>query len=223
MALRTFHPCGFGFTTSNIRILGASVSGGKSLSGFEDVVEADGGGYRAADLSNGSARTREQNLAIRAFVDEVGTTQAFIALLCVEKHFQPVLGRPALSMRGWNQPIADEAPDKGAAYIAAASTPLRATTMPIAGTSEIALVGGELFSIEHPTWGWRVYRVTSFDGTNITFRTPLREAITAGTPLEFDVPRCQMKLAQAPDLSTDQGLRTSLALSLVEDMSKPAT
>jgi hypothetical protein len=223
MALRTLHPCDFGFTTSNIRILGASVSGGTSLSGFEDVVQADGGGYRAADLTNGSARTREQNLAIRAFVDEVGTTQAFTALLCVEKHFQPVLGRPTLSMHDWNKPIADGAPDKGAAYIAGAAAALRATTMAITGTSEIALVGGELFSINHPTWGWRVYRVTSFDGSNITFRTPLREAVTTGTPLEFDVPRCQMKLAQAPDLSTDQGLRTTLALSLIEDMSKPVS
>jgi hypothetical protein len=225
MALRILHPCDYGFQTSNIRILGSSVSGGRSLSGIEDMIQTDGGGYRAVDLSGGTARTREQNMAIRALVDEVGTTQAMIVLLCAEKHFQPVNSRPSLSMADWNKPLADDAPDKGAAFTVVADAALRATSLTIAGNSERPIIGGELFSINNPTWGWRVHRITSMQpsGSNfiITFSTPLREAITAETPLEFDTPRCQMRFAQAPDLPTDQGRRTPLTLTLIEDMRKP--
>lgn len=225
MALRIFHPCQFGFTTSNIRILGSSISGGRSLSGIEDTIQTDGGGYRAVDLSSGSARTREQNLAIRALVDEVGTTQAMIVLLCAERHFQPVLGRPSPTMADWNTPVADDAPDKGASFVTTADAALRATQITITGNSERPVEPGNLFSINNPTWGWRVHRITDVEPSGgdllIRFVTPLREAITAGTPLEFDTPRCQMRFAQAPDLPTDQGLRTTLSLTLVEDMRKP--
>lgn len=223
MVLRDFHPCQYGFTTSNIRIVSSALSGGRSLSGFEDTIEADGGGYRAVDLTNGSARTREQNLAIRALVDEVGTSTPLIVRLCVERHFQPVFGRPGNPP---NTPVADDAPDKGAAYVASAAAALRATSMFITGNSERPLIGGELFSVQHPTWDWRAYRITSVTpqggGYLINFRTPLRETVTAGTAIEFDNPRCRMRFAQRPDFATELGRRTPLSLTLVEDMRTPS-
>lgn len=80
---------------------------------------------------------------------------------------------------------------------------LRATSMTVAMNAGGQLRGGEHFSIDHPEMRWRMYRVRSAvdngDGTfAITFRPPLREAIAAATELEFDHPRCVMRLA-SPD------------------------
>lgn len=77
---------------------------------------------------------------------------------------------------------------------------LRATTLDIAVTYAGELVGGEAFSIEHPTVGWRMYEIATVEMSDaesgvITFNPPLREAVSGGTKLEFDRPRCLMKLA----------------------------
>lgn len=217
----TFHPCDFGFVTTNIRRVGNVVSGGRSLSGFEDRVETDGGGYLQADFSTGSARTREQNLAIRAAIEAMdGGTTAVDVLLCAERHFQPVLPRVAPPGSPFNQVLPDDAPDKGARYTARAAA-LRSTSLIIDGNSELPVEPGNLFSIQHPAWGWRAYRIVGASGQTITFRSPLREAVTTGTPMEFDTPRCRMRLAQNVDFPTEQGLRTAISLSFVEDMRPP--
>jgi hypothetical protein len=51
MALRVFHPCQFHFEAQDIRVDGSTISGGVSLSGFEDVIRTDGGGFWRADFS----------------------------------------------------------------------------------------------------------------------------------------------------------------------------
>jgi hypothetical protein len=226
MALRTFHPCRFNFQTTNIRRVGNVVDGGTTLSGFNDTIETDGGGFWVADFTEGEAIEREDGLAWRAQTDDMGAgSKAVIVLLCAERHFQPVLDRPSAYGTPPNTPIADDAPDKGANYTVTADAALRATTLHIAGVSELPIIGGEKFSIQHPTWGWRVYLIgpdgLTDDGT-ISFNPPLREAVTSGTALEFDTPRCQMRPAQKVDNQTDQGVFTSCAISFVEDMRKPA-
>lgn len=77
---------------------------------------------------------------------------------------------------------------------------LRATSLDITMNYAGELMGGESFSIEHPTMDWRLYEIATIDMTSnttatITFNPPLREAIEAGTRLEFDRPRCKMRLA----------------------------
>lgn len=62
------------------------------------------------------------------------------------------------------------------------------------------LMGGEAFSIDHETIGWRLYEIATVvysDETHatVTFRPPLREAVADGTYIEFDRPRCTMRLA----------------------------
>ena len=80
---------------------------------------------------------------------------------------------------------------------------LGATSLNITIHNAAPLQGGEKFSINHPTtFGWRLYEiatVTLTDSTHatITFNPPLREAVAAGTQLEFDQPRCTMKLVNA--------------------------
>lgn len=76
---------------------------------------------------------------------------------------------------------------------------LRATTMEFDIEYCGPLQGGESFSIEHPTFGWRLYEIGTVetDGVTatVTFNPPLREAVEDGERIEFDRPRCLMKLA----------------------------
>ncbi|MGY3607678.1 MULTISPECIES: hypothetical protein [unclassified Bradyrhizobium] len=100
---------------------------------------------------------------------------------------------------------------------------LRDTSLDITINYAGALLGGESFSIEHPTFGWRLYEIATVDYTDddqatITFNPPLREAVTAGTLLEFDRPRCVMRLAQtnAMDLNVTPWTFNSASVSFVE-------
>jgi hypothetical protein len=218
----TLHPCAFNFTDQDVRRVGSVTDGGASLSGINDPIESDGGGYWRADFTNGTARTREQGLAWRAITEGLDNGATAINVLICERLFQPVNAFVTVTHSD-GTPFSDDSEyaSSGADYTAA-SAALRATTLTIAGDSEQALLGGELFSIQHATWGWRLYRVIKINGNAITIRPPLREAIDDATPLEFDRPRCQMRLAQVTSNPTSQGRYTSCSLSFVEDMRKPA-
>lgn len=69
------------------------------------------------------------------------------------------------------------------------------------------LEAGDLFSINHATVGWRLYSVMNVNNStdspttdedailySVDIRPPLREAVSQGDALEFDWPRCAMKL-----------------------------
>jgi hypothetical protein len=222
LPLRVFHPCEFNFDDVDLRRLGNVVDGGTSLSGFNDTIETDGGGFWRADFTNGEAMDRDTGLRWRALTDAMdGGSTPVIVLFCSERHFQPLHDRVGASP---NTPIDDTAPDKGAAFTASEAAALRATTLKMSGNSEREIIGGELFSIEHATWGWRAYRIgpdgMAEDGT-ISFRPPLREAIEADTPLEFDNPRCQMRAAAATSNPTNIGRFTACSIAFAEDMRKP--
>jgi len=62
------------------------------------------------------------------------------------------------------------------------------------------LRSGESFSIMHSAQDWRVYEIMSVeidgDGNSfVEFDPPLREAVADGTEIEFDQPRCTMRLS----------------------------
>lgn len=83
---------------------------------------------------------------------------------------------------------------------------LRATSLDIEIIYAGPLLGGEAFSIQHETLGWRMYEVATVeyvDDTHatITFMPPLREAIEAGAELEFDRPCCTMRLASPSSMN----------------------
>ena len=227
MALPTIHPCVFNFHTTNIRRIGNVIDGGTSLSGFSDSIETDGGGYLAADFSNGSTRTADATKEWRVLSDYT-VSERLIVMLCAERIVQPVNGiiRPHYHRPSafGDVPIASP----GAAYVVSNAAALRATSMVIRGASERALQGGELFAIQHPNWGWRAYRIRTAaqqaDGTIlIEFRTPLREAVAAGTTLEFDAPRCQMRKAAQTDNTMTDGRLGQCAVTFREDMAPPVS
>lgn len=221
--MRTLHLCQFGFNKVDVRRVGNIVDGGTALSGITDQTEADGGGYIQADFSEGTARTKMAGNAWRV-ISDADASDAFDVLLCAERRFQPV-GAIAMVTHSDDTPFDDDTEyvSGSASFTATAAAALRATTLLIDGTSTTPLIGGELFSIQHATWGWRAYRVRSVDGNTITFRPPLREAIDAGTMLEFDTPRCQMMLAAKTSNPTENGRFTACAVSFVEDMRPPSS
>ena len=224
MALRIFHPCAFGFRTTDIRRVGNVVDGGTSLSGFQDEIETTGGGHLQADFTNGFTRDKLTGNAWRALADMDGD-EAVVVMLCAERLFQPV-GAFASVPHSDATPFSDGSEyDSGSSgtYVLASGAALRATTMSLSTGQAAALIGGEIFSIEHPNWGWRAYRVRSVAGDTITFRTPLREAVTAGTALEFDRPRCQMRKISTTSNATEFGKFGQCAISFGEDMRPPAS
>jgi hypothetical protein len=80
---------------------------------------------------------------------------------------------------------------------------LRATTATVSLNVSLPLIGGEAFSITHPTKGKRLYVVASAEDPvsgeqEITFRPPLREAVTTEA-LDFQDVGCVMQLANPAD------------------------
>lgn len=222
--MRTLHPCLFNFQDQNIRRVGSTIDGGTSLSGIRDDIETTGGGYWRADFNNGRTRSREQGLAWRAIVDGLDNGAGSIVVLFCERLFQPVDDVVSVPHSD-GTPFSDGTEyETGRAAYTAAAAPLRSTLLTISGTSEKQLIGGEIFSIRHPNWGWRAYRIISIDGNQVTIRPPLREAIEDATALEFDKPRCQMCAAPDAEIGnpTNLGRYTVCNLALVEDMRKPA-
>lgn len=218
--MRTFHPCPFQFKTTNIRRTGNVVDGGESLSGISDDNETTGGGFLVAEFSNGSTRDKAGGNAWRAVTDLDGG-EVLIVMLCAERLFQPV-GAFQEVTHSDGTPFDDDTPyvGGGLSFETTADAALRATSLQITGAAD--LIGGELFSIEHPNWGWRAYRIRAIQSGVISFRPPLREAVPAGTELEFYTPRCQMKMKGSSGNETTIGKYTNCAISFEEDMRKPA-
>jgi len=218
-----FHPCQFDFQDQDVKREGLTTSGGTSLSGFEDVIRTDGGGFLSVEFSSGETWERQDTLAWRAIADAMdGGATAVVVHFCDRLH-QPV-GVVQRVPHSDQTPFADEAlyRSSGASASLLADAPLRATTIRLGIVSELPLIGGELFTIVHPTWGERAYRIIAIDGGTVQIRPPLREAAPAGTTLDFDDPRCRMRLSGAPSNATNMGRFQAVSARFVEDMRTPA-
>lgn len=208
---------------------GAATSGGASLSGIDEPIRTDGGGYVQGSLSQGMAITPEQNKSWRGFTTAMdgGATQ-FVCMVGDRRH-QPVKARAP-----WANPSNSVYASGGAiAHVQTIQNGqtggLRATLMRITAQLEVPLNedGGEWFTIVHTTWGERAYNLISATLVStgvydIEFRPPLREATDAGVFIDFDNPRCIVRASAA--LSNQFNLpRTGVvALNVVEDMRKPS-
>jgi len=206
-------------------LLGVAATPGVTMDSTATYVRTDGGGFWACSMSDvslsgsGALRGKERQKistllwrAVRQVCDG-----------CVNKIVVPrndALFRPwprgLAHTFGLEGPHSDESMfDDDAGYyqsvidiVCDGAAALRATSMDIAINYAGDLVGGESFSIDHPVSGWRLYEIATVvysddDRATITFNPPLREAIEADDALEFDRPRCTMRLAtpSAMDLS----------------------
>lgn len=221
MATPVFHPCRFNFDDQDIRRVGSVTSGGTSLSGIDDPIESDGGGFWQADFTNGDTFERDDTLAWRAITAAMDNGAAAVIVEFCDRLHTPNGGE--MGVAGSADQFGDRRSFTGPGVTATTVAPanLRGTSLGIAIHSERELVGGERFTIVHPNWGERAYEVISASGSAIRFRPPLREAVTTGTPLDFDNPRCRMRMSSPASNALNIGRYGSCAISFVEDMRKP--
>jgi len=180
------------------RLASATIQGGLPTLGPAKTSGTDGGGLWVCEMSGIWLRKREQIKAARA-LDVIldGGLNKIVVGSC-ESAFAP------WAKRGEPVPHSNGSPFSGATFYAGVSpggrlieaAPLRATTLRIALPSGVKLDGGEVISIRHPVHGERRYGIGRIgeDGV-VAIRPPLREAVTAGTKVDFISGACVMRLA----------------------------
>jgi hypothetical protein len=191
----TFPTALFGFLEQEVDIEGQTLDGGTALSGASDKVATDGGGRVFAEFAGGNLVDRNKVLAWRALLANLENgVETMVVPFCDLRH-QPY-GNEHTVPYGDGAVHSDGTPFAGGGPFAesTADAALRATTIEFNAVLARPLLGGEWFSVEHPTKGWRAYKVRTVDAEagTMTYRPPLREAVPAGTQLDFANPRCAM-------------------------------
>lgn len=202
-------------------LAGSSIGSGASASGQEPATSFDGGGRWKATMTDVSLRTADQVRAWRALAAICdGIAQPIIVPMCDKRHFPAPLvnGVRLISLddvpHDDNSPFDDDTEyvsDVVNASLTNAGT-LRDTAITISMTVGGDLMGGEYFSIDHETLRWRLYELRTVldngDGTwDCTIRPPLRGNVDAGTALQFDRPKCVMRLATPDAMDLTLSLR----------------
>ncbi|WP_257540996.1 hypothetical protein [Sphingobium sp. CFD-1] len=218
--LATFPTCQFSFASREIAVQQNIISGGTALNGDETVISTDGGGRWVAEYGSAPLNRREKVLSwrsARAILE--GGAVPIIFPICDARH-QPVGSRSRVPHSD-DSPFSDDSlyGTSDCFVTAAADAPLRATSL-ILNIASIGkpLLGGERFSIDHPTWRHRLYEIKSIDGGQITFRPPLREAVPAGTEINFSDPRCVMRLTGDMAAPLNGPRAATGSITLIEDM-----
>jgi hypothetical protein len=191
-------------------------------------VRSDGGGLWVASLNNIQFRDRTDALLWRAIRQACNGGVSPIVVPRNDSVFAPFPSPPIKSYGSISFSDASFFSDGSGFYeaiidVTCAAAALRATTLVLTLNNCAQLQGGEAFSILHPTMNWRLYEiatVTPIDATHssVTFNPPLREAVIDGTQLEFDRPRCLMKLvdSKAMDLNVTTYPFTMASVKFIE-------
>ena len=237
MAMRVFHPCRFNFANEDVRVTDNTVTGGVSLSAYEDLIRSDGGGiwradYSDADFGDRDDEGRAETLAWRAINGGmIGGSVGIIVQFCDRLH-QPV-GNVQRVPHSDDTPFGDESlyvtPGSASRVLAVVNGQaggLRATVLDIAVTSESPLIGGERFTyIGANGWGERAASIYALEpiggGYRVTIEPPIRGGIAAGASLDFDDVRCRMRRTSAASNALSMGAFSSASISFQEDMRPP--
>lgn len=203
-----------------------TLAGPTSVSGKTQTVSTDAGIWKVT-LGAIVIRDRQTRLAFRAFANLLeGRLNPILVPRC--RADQPVpSGAVAAGLydqiphsddtlfdddSGYSQTVIDVEASSGASARAVSM----AITINYAGTIE----PGMDFSV-----GERMYRVRSVvyasaSSATITFRPPLREAVSAGAVLNFDDPVCRMRLVSDDQMDLELQMRRfgSPTVQFVEDV-----
>lgn len=162
----------------------AGLSGGQPFSGASaQAVSFDGGPLWRAELIDIALRMPEQINAWHAIEALIGGSTRRIVLPRCDRRF-------GLFLQGASGPIT---------ATALAGAAVRATTVRLGLTNAAPMAAGVHFSIDHGgDLGWRLYRTVAVPSGapagSVEIRPPLRAAIVIGQAVEFDLPRCVMRL-----------------------------
>jgi hypothetical protein len=199
-------------------LVGTVMSPGQNAQSIAPVVRSDGGGFWSCTMSNvslsgikgsnlvGRQRQMMATLLWRAIRQICDGGANSIIVPRNDALFRPY---PAGVSAYGSIPHSDGSLfDDGSGYYqpvisvqSSGDAALRSTSLILSLTRCGDLVGGESFSIQHPTKGWRMYEIATVSPidagrSQVTFMPPLREAVPDGTDIEFDRPCCTMRLSQ---------------------------
>lgn len=196
----------FGPTSLQARLVGQAITGGVSLSGEAQFADVGGGGRWVIDFGESALWTPDKVLAWRRFVAAADGGAQWLIVPLADRLHQPLTpkytGTDTFGTATWVADVTAWTAEEVTATTSADAA-LGATSMTFDFTAPQALVGGEHFSILHATLGWRLYRVSrvisggavgSAVSTQVKFRPPLREAAASGAALNFESPRCVMRV-----------------------------
>lgn len=180
-------------------LVGAAVIGGRSKSGVIATANFSGGGFWTA-REECSLRSDAVQLDWNGFIDgcDGGSTPVIVPL---KKRITTPEGVSAIAL--------------------SANAVARATVLSVLVTGVGALKRGHVFTIDHPGWGPRFYRIRSATAQaggvwSISVRPPLREAAASGTALDIENPRCVMVLANPEAATVDEDGETVIQNKTVE-------
>lgn len=204
---RLFNP-----SSLQVRLVGAALEGGISLAGEAQFADLSGGGRWEMEFGESALWEPSLVKAWRALAAVADGGATPIRVPIADRLHQPLnnpyTGSDPFGLSIWNETFwTFEEVDA----LVTADAALGATELEFNFTAPKALEGGEHFAAAHPTWGWRLYRITrvksggagSGDATVVDFRPPLREAIAAADNLQlnFESPRCLMRVDGDMDLT----------------------
>jgi hypothetical protein len=196
-------------------LIGGVISGGQVLSGIMPVANMTGGGLWTVQFRNIAVFTPDQVRAWRALsvILDQGVT-SIVVPICDKRQMPAPTDAAGNLVYDHGQVLHDgDNPFLGGhgyyvnvirAHLLEDAA-LRATTLRIhIEQGDVALVsgtlkGGELFSIDDAVQRWRMYEIGTVqdDGDGdftVTIAPALRAAAVALTPVDFDRPKCVMRL-----------------------------
>lgn len=193
-------------------IIAASIESGRSLSGVALSADVSGGGYWRIKYSNiqlsnaNSTQLKYWNLLRHQLTGNV--RQIVVPFLIDVLQPQPPSGGrfvPTECSDGTTTTDGYGTTDMMPMTANFGALPVNAAIMAFLYPARIPLLGGETFDILHPVKGYRAYAITDFLSVlapdangmvayQVAIRPPFREAVPAGAAMNFDRPRCTMRL-----------------------------
>lgn len=172
-----------------------TLSGGTSISGGEDVIATDGGGFVFCEFREAYLDDPEIALEWRGIgaAGDDGATPMIVFLGDVRHQ---LVGNVFAPDQAAEQE--ESYPDTTDNVVISTAAALRATSLSLTIKSlPTPPRAGMWLSIDHPALRWRAYRIASVEhfggGAAVSIRPPLREAVAAGTRVEWANPRCVMR------------------------------
>ncbi len=179
-------------------------TGGRGANGIVRAVRTDGGGLWRCEMTVNLRRVASIKAA-RAILEGLdgGATAIYVPFYPKAEAPYPLAAPSEPVTHSDGATFGDSSLYRGNAIeaVLGIGAALRATEITPDVTAMAPLNGGEMFSIEHPAKGHRIYTITRIpeDGNTWRIRPPLREAAAAGTWLNFDSPKCAMRCVNAEE------------------------
>jgi hypothetical protein len=208
---------------------GASIEGGRALSGAYTAIEFSGGGYLTVSYKGILYQTPASHRRMNMLAAHLAGSIRTILLPILSDWTGPFnVGSDGYPIIGVNTTFSDGATFGDGAYftqstvqaeVYADSDPEEPGTLQLLVTAGNELEGGEWFAVKHPTKNWRAYlvrRVVSIASVStgggesgltggvlytVVLDRPLREQVFDGDRLEFRRPKCLMRLRAGEKLA----------------------